>query len=88
MILGLEGSLNVLSCYVNMITIAAFLGMSTDNTKRVAENSVVKAIFLFTFSYSIVPKKLPCLIATLLFFIFEVKNFISNRIEYVKNTIE
>lgn len=84
MILSLDGGLNVISAYVNLITLASLLNMSTETTQRFAEYPIVKAIILYSFAYSVIPNKMTCLIATLLFFIFEVKNFINDVVSTIK----
>ena len=88
MILSVDGTLNVLSAYVNLLTLASLLNMSTETTLRFAEYPIVKAIILFSFAFSVIPYKLPCLIATLLFFIFEVKNFISDVVSTIKDDVQ
>ena len=84
MILSIDGSLEVLSAYVNILTLASVIGMSTETTLRFAEYPLVKASILFAFALSVIPKKLPCLIATLLFFVFEVKNFVDGAVSKIK----
>lgn len=85
MILSVDGGLSVMSAYVNLLTLASLLNMSTETTLRFAEHPIVKAVILFSFAFSVVPHKLPCIIATLLFFIFEVKNFLDDVISNVKD---
>lgn len=85
MILSLDGGLRVLSAYVNLLTLASLLNMSTETTMRFARYPVVKAVILFSFAFSVVPHKIPCLIATLLFFIFEVKNFVEDVVSTIKD---
>ena len=84
MILSLDGGLSVMSAYVNLLTLASLLNMSTETTLRFAEYPIVKAAILFSFAFSVVPHKMPCLIATLLFFIFEVKNFVADVVANIK----
>lgn len=84
MILSIDGGLSVVSAYVNLLTLASLLNMSTETTLRFAEYPLVKAIILFSFALSVIPQKLPCLLATLLFFIFEVKNFLSGVVSTIK----
>lgn len=78
MIASVNGVLSVLAAYVNLITIASILHLSTETTQRFAKFPLGKAIMLFAFAFSVIPEKTPCLVATLLFFIFEVKNFVSS----------
>ena len=78
MIISVNGVLSVLSAYVNLITLASLLNMSTETTQRLANIPVVKAAMLFSFAFGVIPYKLPCLVATLLFFIVEVKNFMTD----------
>lgn len=85
MILSVHGVLRVLAAYVNLITLASLLGLSTETTQRFAKFPVVKAIMLYSFAFSVIPEKVPCLIATIMFFIFEVRNFVSESIEDSKS---
>ncbi len=85
MILSLDGGLEVFSAYVNILTLASVIGMSTETTLRFAKYPLIKASILFAFALSVIPKKLPCLIATLLFFIFEVKNFVTDTVSAIKS---
>lgn len=85
MILSLDGGLSVISAYVNLLTLASLMNMSTETTMRFAKYPLVKAIILFSFALSVVPHKIPCVIATLLFFVFEVKNFLSDIVSTVKD---
>lgn len=78
MILSTNGVLRVASAYVNLVTLASLLKMSTQTTERFARYPIVKAAMLFSFALSVIPHKLPCLVATLLFFCFEVKNFVAD----------
>lgn len=39
---------------------------------------------LFSFAFSAIPHKLPCLVATLLFFIFQVKNFVTGAVSTIE----
>lgn len=84
MILSVDGGLEVFSAYVNILTLASVIGMSTETTLKFAEYPIIRASILFVFALSVIPKKLPCLIATLLFFIFEVKNFVSDTISIME----
>ncbi len=84
MIISLDGGLSVLAAYVNLLTLASLLNMSTETTMRFAEYPIVKAAILFSFAFSVIPQKVPCVIATLLFFIFEVKNFVTDVVSTVK----
>jgi len=77
MLASVNGVISVLSAYVNLITLASLLNMSTETTQRFAKYPAVKAVMLFSFAFSSIPHKMPCLIATLLFFLFEVKNFMA-----------
>lgn len=85
MILSTSGVLRVGSAYVNLVTLASLLKMSTETTERFARHPIVKAAMLFCFSLSVIPHKLPCLVATLLFFTFEVKNFVSDTASAIKS---
>ena len=76
MIVSPNGVLNVASIYVNLLTMAVFLDMSTESTRRFSKHPIVRFLFLFCFAYSVTPDKMAALLATCLFFIFEVKNFV------------
>lgn len=76
MILSPTGMLNVASMYVNLLTVAVFLDMSTESTRKFAKHPFVRFVMLFSAAYAIFPDKLAALVATCLFFIFEVRNFI------------
>lgn len=80
MIVSVNGVISVMSAYVNLITLASLLQMSTETTQRFSKYPFVKAVMLFSFAFSSIPHKLPCVIATLLFFIFEVKNFMTGAV--------
>ena len=84
MIASVNGAISILSAYVNLITLASLLHMSTETTQRFAKYPVVKAVMLFSFAFSAIPHKLPCLVATLLFFIFEVKNFVTGAVSTIE----
>lgn len=84
MILSANGALRVVSAYVNLLTLAGMLHMSTETTMRFAQLPVVKALMLFSFAVSIIPDKLACVLATLFFFVFEVKNFVSDAASSIK----
>lgn len=85
MILSVNGVLSVLAAYVNLITLASLLHLSTETTQRFAKFPLVKAAMLFSFAFSVIPEKMPCLVATLLFFIFEVKNFVTGAAEDIQS---
>jgi len=84
MIVSINGVLSILSAYVNLLTLASLLNMSTETTQRLANIPLVKAVILFSFALGVIPHKLPCLIATLLFFIVEVKNFMTDVVSNKK----
>lgn len=84
MIASLNGVLQVLAAYVNLITLASLLQMSTETTQRFAKYPAVKAAMLFSFAFSVIPHKVPCLVATLLFFVFEVTNFVTDAVSTIK----
>lgn len=84
MILSTNGVLNVLSAYMNLITLASLLQMSTETTQRLAKYPVVKAVMLFSFAFACIPHKLPCFIATLLFFVVEVKDWLAGAASTIK----
>ena len=85
MLLSLDGILSIIAALVNIYTVTGLLGLGTENTQRYAKHPFVKLIFIFCFCFSVIPQKMPCLIATGLFFVFEVRNFIE---ESSKKAIE
>ena len=85
MLLSLNGFLDIFAAYINTIMIANFLDLGTEITRKYAEHPAVKLLFLYTFAYSVIPRKMPCLIAVALFFVIEVHNFISDAISTIKN---
>jgi hypothetical protein len=85
MIFSANGVLSILAAYVNIITLVSFLHLSTETTQKFAKHGIVKAAMLFSFAFSVIGAKFPCLIATALFFIFEVKNFVRDSTEAIKS---
>lgn len=85
MILSVNGVLSVFAAYVNLITLASLLNLSTETTQRFAKFPLVKAAMLFSFAFSVIPEKMPCVMAVLLFFMFEVRNFVSDATEDIKS---
>lgn len=88
MVFSVNGILSILAAYVNIFTLASLLGLSTETTRRYAEFGFVQAVLLFSFAFSVIPKKFPCLVATALFFVVEMKNLVSQAIEAVKSSDE
>lgn len=85
MLLSFDGILSIIAALVNIYTVTGLLGLGTENTQRYAKHPIVRLVFLYSFAFSVIPQKIPCLVATGLFFIFEVKNFIE---ESSKKAIE
>ena len=85
MILSLNGLLAVGACYVNLIQIALFLDIDTETTRTLAKHPLMRILFLYSFAYSIIPNKKACALSVALFFVFEVKNFVS---DVVKDDLE
>ena len=81
MILSVDGILFTISAFVNALTMASFLGLGTENTIQYARHPLVRMVFLYTFAFSVVPQKVPCLIAVALFVALEVKNFVTETLE-------
>jgi len=81
MILSVDGILFTISAFVNALTMASFLGLGTENTIKYARHPLIRMVFLYTFAFSVVPQKVPCLIAVALFVALEVKNFVIETIE-------
>jgi len=81
MLLSIDGGISVVAAFVNLITISSLLDLDISTTKLYAKLPFVKLIFLFTFAYSVIPKKAPCLLAVALFFVLEIKNFVEDVLE-------
>lgn len=88
MIFSVNGILSIISAYVNIFTLASLLGLSTETTRRYAQFGIVQATLLFSFAFAVIPEKLPCLVATTLFFTFEMKNLVSQAVEAIKSSDE
>lgn len=78
MILSVNGTLSVFAAYANLLTIATFLGIGVNTTKKYATHPVVKLILLYVFAYSVINDKLACLFAVALFTVVEVREFITD----------
>lgn len=78
MILSLNGMLAVGAAYVNLIQIALFLDIDTETTRQLAKHPLMRILFLYSFAYSITPNKMACALSVALFFVFEVKNFVTD----------
>lgn len=81
MILSLDGLLTVGAAYVNLVQIALFLDIETETTRQLAKHPLMRILFLYSFAYSITPNKMACALSVAIFFVFEVKNFISDAVE-------
>ena len=81
MILSFNGLLKVGAIYVNLVQIALFLDIDTQTTRQLAKHPYMRLAFLYAFSYSIYPDKMACALAVAIFFVFEVKNFVTETIE-------
>lgn len=86
MILSLNGLLAVGAVYVNLVQIALFLDIDTETTRTLAKHPLMRILFLYSFAYSVSPNKMACALSVALFFVFEVKNFVTNVV--VKEEIE
>ena len=88
MILSLDGLLTVGAAYVNLIQIALFLDIDTETTRQLAKHPLMRILFLYSFAYSITPNKMACALSVAIFFVFEVKNFITDVVSDSKeNTV-
>lgn len=88
MILSLDGLLTVGAAYVNLIQIALFLDIDTETTRQLAKHPLMRILFLYSFAYSITPNKMACALSVAIFFVFEVKNFITDVVSDAKeNTV-
>lgn len=83
MILSLDGLISIVAAFVSILTVASFLDMGTENTRKYSKHPLMRILFLYTFAYASIPQKIPCLIAVTMFFIMEVQNFISDKVESV-----
>lgn len=87
MILSLDGIIAIMSSFVSILTIASFLDLGTENTRRYTKHPFMRMLFLYSFAYASIPQKIPCLIAVTMFFIMEVQNFISDKVENVIDNV-
>ena len=78
MILSLNGTLSIFAAYANLLTIATFLGIGVNTTKKYANHPLVKILLLYVFAYSVINDKLACLFAVALFTVVEVREFVSD----------
>lgn len=78
MILSLNGTLSIFAAYANLLTIASFLGIGVNTTKKYANHPLVKILLLYVFAYSVINDKLACLFAVALFTVIEVREFASD----------
>lgn len=83
MILSVNGLLAVGAAYVNLIQIALFLDIDTETTRQLAKHPLMRILFLYSFAYSITPNKMACALSVALFFVFEVKNFVTDTVKEV-----
>lgn len=80
MILTLNGFLSIAAAYVNLVQIALFLDIDTETSRELAKHPLMRLLFLYSFAYSITPNKMACAVSVALFFIFEVRNFVREKI--------
>ena len=78
MILSLNGTLSIFAAYANLLTIATFLGIGVNTTKKYASHPFVKILLLYVFAYSVINDKLACLFAVALFTVIEVREFVTD----------
>lgn len=88
MILSVNGTLSIFAAYANILTIATFLGIGVETTRRYAAHPVVKMILLYVFAYSVISDKLACLLAVALFTVVEVREFISDAADIAVDKLE
>lgn len=84
MILSLNGILSVGAIYVNLVQITLFLDIDTATTRQLAKHPLMRILFLYSFAYSITPNKMACALSVALFFVFEVKNFVTDTVEMLE----
>ena len=87
MILSVNGLLTVGAIYVNLIQIALFLNIDTGTTNQLAKHPMMRLAFLYSFAYSITPNKIACALAVSIFFVFEIKNFVTDTVESVEDKV-
>jgi len=80
MLLSVNGTLSIFAAYANLLTIATFLGIGVETTKKYASHPIVKLILLYVFAYSVINDKLACLLAVALFTVVEVREFITDSV--------
>jgi len=83
MILSADGIIKIVAAFVNIFMLAAFLDLDTTTTRLYAQMPLVKLVFLFTFAFSVIPNKSACIIATALFFVLEIQNFVEDTVETI-----
>ena len=83
MILSADGMIKIVAAFVNIFMLAAFLDLDTTTTRLYAQMPLVKLVFLFTFAFSVIPNKSACIIATALFFVLEIQNFVEDTVETI-----
>lgn len=88
MILSVNGLLAVGAVYVNLVQIALFLDINTETTRTLAKHPLMRILFLYSFAYSVTPNKMACALAVALFFVFEVKNFVTDVVNEIKEEEE
>jgi len=89
MLLSPNGILEILAAFSNILMAASFLDIGTENTRKFSGHPLVKILFLFSFGVSVVPtNKLAVLVAVGLFFVIEIKNFVTDTSTILKNTTE
>ena len=81
MLSSLDGVLYTSAAFVNVLTVASFLGITTENTRAYVNNPLVRVLFLYTFAFSVIPQKIPCLIAVAIFVALEVQKFIQETLK-------
>ena len=86
MILSVDGILSVGAAYVNILTIATLLSLTTEKTQLYAKMPFIKLVLVYTFAYSVIKNKVACAIATLVFFMLESGNFIEETSENITET--
>ena len=83
MIISADGIIKIVAAFVNIFMLAAFLDLDTTTTRLYAQMPLVKLVFLFTFAFSVIPNKSACIIATALFFVLEIQNFVEDTVETI-----
>jgi len=92
MLLNIDNILEIVSSIANLYTLSNIIGIGSESSKKISQIPLIRVVFIYSFAYSIFSNKTTSLIATLIFFIVEVKDFIQSTsdkvVDTTKNIIE